>query len=200
MKTDQDIDFEKGNGLVPCIVQDANTGHVLMLGFMNREAYDKTLKEKRLTFYSRTKKRLWTKGETSGHFLDLISLQHDCDGDTLLAKAHPAGPVCHNGTDTCFGDQPNWGMGQLQAVIVDRKANPKSGSYTSELFNAGIQRIAQKVGEEAVELVIEAKGNQQETFLGEAADLMYHFMVLLAARGYTLEAVSEVLRARHAAR
>ncbi len=192
------INFAKLDGLVPCIVQDATTGVVLMLGFMNDEALQKTLSEKRVTFFSRTKQRLWTKGETSGNFLELAEIIPDCDNDTLLVKAHPAGPACHTGADTCFNESNRrWTIASLESVISDRKKNPAKGSYTTSLFDSGMNKIAQKVGEEAVELVIEAKDNNKELFLNEAADLMYHYLVLLHAKGYTLADVESVLKARH---
>lgn len=192
------IDFSKLNGLVPCIIQDARTSVVIMLGFMNEEAYQKTVNEKRVTFYSRSKKRLWTKGETSGNFLDLVDILVDCDQDTLLIKVNPKGPGCHTGADTCFNEKNNrWDLASLERVIKDRKANPKEGSYTTKLLNAGINKVAQKVGEEAVELVIEAKDNNKDKFLGEAADLMYHYLVLLTAKGYSMDDVLAVLKQRH---
>ena len=193
------LDFKKMNGLMPCVVQDAQTSVVLMLGFMNEEALKKTLAEKRLTFFSRTKQRLWTKGETSGNYLTLVDIKQDCDNDTLLIKAKPAGPVCHTGDDTCFGEK-NIGNGVsfLENIIQERKKNPKSDSYTSKLLNSGINKIAQKVGEEAVELIIEAKdSNNKELFLNEAADLMYHYLVLLTAKGHRFEDVVNVLKQRH---
>ncbi len=192
------LDFAKSNGLIPCIVQDADTQSVLMLGYMNKEALEKTFSEKRLTFFSRTKNRLWTKGETSGNFLTLVDCLMDCDQDTLLFKVNPKGPVCHTGTDTCFNEKNEpTGLGFLEAIIQERKANPKAGSYTNQLLESGMNKIAQKVGEEAVELVIEAKDNNKDLFLGEAADLMYHYQVLLAAKGFKLADVIKVLRARH---
>ena len=192
------INFSKSDGLVPCIVQDAKTNQVLMLGFMNDEAYEKTLREKRVTFFSRSKRRLWTKGETSGNFLELIEILIDCDQDTLLIKANPVGPVCHTGADTCFNEKnERWDLGSLEAVIKERKTNPVKGSYTSSLFDAGINKVAQKVGEEAVELVIEAKDNNTELFLNEAADLMYHYLVLLTQKGFSLNDVLDVLKKRH---
>jgi phosphoribosyl-ATP pyrophosphohydrolase/phosphoribosyl-AMP cyclohydrolase len=195
MKT---IDFTKLGGLVPCVVQDANTNRVLMVGFMNEEAYQKTLAEKRVTFFSRTKQRLWTKGETTGNFLELVDVLIDCDQDTVLIKANPIGPTCHTGADTCFNEiNDDWSLRALEALIIDRKNNPKTGSYTNTLFEAGINKVAQKVGEEAVELIIEAKDNNEELFLGEAADLMYHYLVLLSAKGYTLDDVLQVLKKRH---
>ncbi len=192
------IDFAKLDGLVPCIVQDAASGVVLMLGFMNKEALQKTLSEKRVTFFSRTKQRLWTKGETSGNFLSVVDVLSDCDNDTLLIKANPEGPVCHTGADTCFNESnQRWDLRSLEAVIADRRQNPRQGSYTNVLFESGMNKIAQKVGEEAVELVIEAKDDNKELFLNEAADLMYHYLVLLQAKGHTLSDVEGVLKARH---
>lgn len=192
------VNFEKSNGLVPCVVQDATSGKVLMLGFMNPEALTKTLTEKKLTFYSRSKKRLWTKGESSGNFLSLVDVLLDCDNDTLLFKVKPKGPTCHTGADTCFEEKNQTdGLEFLEAIIKNRKANPKAGSYTNQLLDAGINKVAQKVGEEAVELVIEAKDNNRELFLGEAADLMYHYLVLLTAKGYDLKDVIAVLKERH---
>lgn len=198
MSTQPKIDFEKLSGLVPCIVQDATTLRVLMLGFMNEEAYKKTLTEKRVTFYSRSKQRLWTKGETSGNFLELVDVLIDCDNDTLLIKANPLGPACHTGADTCFNENNHkWDLAVLEKTIQDRKANPKKGSYTNSLLESGINKVAQKVGEEAVELIIEAKDNNKDLFLGEAADLMYHYLVLLAAKNYSLHDVLDVLKKRH---
>lgn len=192
------LDFAKSNGLIPCIVQDANTQTVLMLGYMNKEALEKTLSDKRLTFFSRSKNRLWTKGETSGHYLNFVDCLMDCDQDTLLFKVNPVGATCHTGADTCFNEKNELqGLGFLEAIIQERKANPKTGSYTNQLLDSGINKVAQKVGEEAVELVIEAKDNNKDLFLGEAADLMYHYQVLLAAKGFTLSDVVNVLRARH---
>lgn len=192
------IDFSKLSGLVPCIIQDAKTLVVLMLGFMNEEAYQKTLREKRVTFFSRSKERLWTKGETSGNYLELVDILLDCDNDSLLVKVNPAGPVCHTGADTCFSE-PNkrWDLQSLEEVIKDRKHNPVKGSYTTSLFESGINKIAQKVGEEAIELVIEAKDENKELFLNEGADLMYHYLVLLTAKGYAFADVLEVLKQRH---
>ena len=196
---DQNINFSKLNGLVPAIVQDARTNKVLMLGFMNEEAYKKTLLDKRVTFYSRSKQRLWTKGETSGNFLELVDILLDCDQDTLLVKAYPKGPACHTGADTCFNEENNdWNLSSLEAIIKDRKANPQKGSYTNKLLDSGINKVAQKVGEEAVELVIEAKDDNKDLFLGEASDLLYHYLVLLTAKGYTLDEVLDVLKKRHA--
>ncbi|GAA0540961.1 bifunctional phosphoribosyl-AMP cyclohydrolase/phosphoribosyl-ATP diphosphatase HisIE [Chitinophaga japonensis] len=195
-----DINFQKSpDGLVPAIVQDAATFRVLMLGYMNQEALDKTLQEKKVTFFSRSKQRLWTKGEESGHFLLLQDLQVDCDNDTLLIKANPVGPVCHTGADTCW-NEPNLSndfLARLESVIADRKNNPSDSSYTSRLFAKGINKIAQKVGEEAVEIVIEAKDNNKDLFLNEAADLLFHYLVLLSAKGHQLSDVLAVLKERH---
>lgn len=198
------IDFLKGDGLVPAIVQDAVTRKVLMLGYMNEEAYRLTLDRGLVTFYSRSRGRIWTKGETSGNFLQLREILADCDGDTLLVKAVPSGPVCHTGADTCFGEDnepseissPEF-LFYLENVIKDRRSNPIEGSYTNHLFSRGLNKIAQKVGEEAVEMVIEAKDDDKELFLGEAADLMYHYMVLLAQKNCSLSEVIEVLKDRH---
>jgi len=192
------IDFSKMNGLVPCVVQDATTSKVLMLAFMNEEAYEKTKLEKKVTFYSRSKKRLWTKGETSGNSLELVEILQDCDNDSLLVKVNPKGPTCHTGADTCFNEKNEyWDLSRLEAIIKDRKQNPKKGSYTTSLFEAGLNKIAQKVGEEAVELVIEAKDDNKELFLNEAADLLYHYLILLQAKNYTLKEVKDVLKKRH---
>ena len=199
-----EIDFRKGNGLVPAIVQDAITGKVLMLGYMNEDAYRITKEKGLVTFFSRSRNVLWTKGETSGNYLKLRDMLIDCDKDTILVKAIPSGPVCHTGSDTCFGEsnRPQDAEGDsflfyLQGVIEDRKAHPQEGSYTNKLFSRGINRIAQKVGEEATELIIEAKDDNKELFLGEAADLMYHYLVLLVQKGYSLSEVIDVLKSRH---
>lgn len=190
-------DFSKG--LLPAIVQDARTGLVLMLAYMNEESFAKTLNEKRVTFFSRSKNRLWTKGETSGNFLDVIEVLVDCDNDTILIKATPNGPSCHTGDVSCFG--PDNGsadfLAHLEAIIRNRKENPSDKSYTSSLFSQGINKIAQKVGEEAVELVIESKDDREDLFLGEAADLLFHFLILLQAKGYSLDDVIGILRERH---
>lgn len=192
------IDFSKLNGLVPCVVQDADSGVVLMVGFMNKESLEKTIADKRVTFFSRSKQRLWTKGETSGNFLEVRDIIADCDRDTVLIKAHPVGPACHTGADTCFDERnSSWSLLTLERVIADRKSNPREGSYTTSLFGAGINKIAQKVGEEAVELVIEAKDDNRELFLNEAADLMFHYLILLRAKGYSLSDVESVLKERH---
>ncbi|TFV93272.1 bifunctional phosphoribosyl-AMP cyclohydrolase/phosphoribosyl-ATP diphosphatase HisIE [Algoriphagus kandeliae] len=195
------IDFNKMNGLVPAIVQDAVSGKVLMQGYMNEEALTKTQETGMVTFFSRSKNRLWTKGETSGNFLELVSVAVDCDGDSILIKANPKGPVCHTGADTCFFEVNSSKTGfidQLRAIIKDRKNNPSDKSYTASLFAKGINKVAQKVGEEAVEIVIEAKDDNKELFLGEAADLLFHYLVLLEAKGIELDDVMEVLIQRHA--
>lgn len=199
------MDFEKLNGLIPVIIQDANTDTVLMLGFMNSEALDRTREEGKVTFFSRTKNSLWTKGEESGNFLHVVEILEDCDKDTLLIKANPAGPVCHTGSETCFNEKNIAPLdpegisfiAQLQKLINKRKIEMPKGSYTTSLFNAGINKIAQKVGEEAVELVIEAKDNNDELFLNEAADLLYHMLVLLTAKGKDIKDVVAVLEQRH---
>jgi phosphoribosyl-AMP cyclohydrolase / phosphoribosyl-ATP pyrophosphohydrolase len=197
-----EIDFDKSpDGLVPAVIQDAQTGRVLMLGYMNRAAYDKTVAENVVTFFSRSKQRLWTKGETSDNFLRVRQLLVDCDGDTILIKVDPDGPTCHTGADTCF-DEVNQGRGQflnyLQAIVRDRKNNPTADSYTSKLFSRGVNKIAQKVGEEAVELVIEAKDENVNLFKGEAADLLFHFLILLEQKNIDLDDIVAVLQARHA--
>ncbi|EOZ95444.1 Phosphoribosyl-AMP cyclohydrolase [Indibacter alkaliphilus LW1] len=194
------IDFQKVNGLVPAIIQDQNTNKVLMLGYMNQEALDKTISTKKVTFFSRTKQRLWTKGETSGNFLEMTSIKVDCDHDTLLIKANPIGPVCHTGADTCFFEEnksKTLFIDELRAIIKDRKNNPNDTSYTASLFAKGINKVAQKVGEEAVEIVIEAKDDNKDLFMGEAADLLFHYLVLLEAKGYELDEVINVLIERH---
>jgi len=194
------VDFDKGQGLVPVIVQDAITDKVLMLGYMNREALEKTQQEKRVTFFSRSKNRLWTKGETSGNFLEMESITVDCDRDTLLIKANPIGPVCHTGADTCFFEENQGGLSfikHLQNIIKQRKEDPDEASYTSKLFAKGINKVAQKVGEEAVEVVIEAKDQNMELFKGEAADLLFHYLVLLEAKDVTLDEIVDVLKQRH---
>jgi phosphoribosyl-ATP pyrophosphohydrolase/phosphoribosyl-AMP cyclohydrolase len=194
------MDFEKMGGIVPAVIQDAVTGRVLMLGFMNPEALKKTESEGRVTFFSRTKQRLWTKGEESGHFLNVVEILEDCDRDTLLIKARPEGPVCHTGSDTCFDEKNSLGMEfleVLQHLIRERKEKMPANSYTTTLFQAGINKIAQKVGEEAVELIIESKDPNDTLFLNEAADLVYHLMVLLSARGYGIGDVAGILEQRH---
>ncbi|HQW44342.1 MAG: bifunctional phosphoribosyl-AMP cyclohydrolase/phosphoribosyl-ATP diphosphatase HisIE [Chitinophagaceae bacterium] len=192
-------DFSKYNdGLIPVIIQDHITQKVLMLGFMNEEALRKTEKENKVTFYSRSKQRLWTKGETSGNFLFVKEIRIDCDNDTLLIKAEPIGHVCHTGADSCFNESNSaFTLEMLERVIVNRKCNPAESSYTSSLFTNGINKIAQKVGEEAVELIIESKDDDKDKFLGEAADLLFHYLVLLQAKGYSLKDVTDVLGHRH---
>lgn len=192
------IDFSKYEGLIPCVIQDVKTLRVLMVGFMNEEAYLKTIKDNRVTFFSRTKQRLWTKGETSGNFLEVVDIKIDCDNDTLLIMSNPTGPVCHTGADTCFNEKNDrWDLFSLEEVIADRKNNPQSGSYTTTLFESGINKVAQKVGEEAVELIIESKDSNNTLFLNEAADLMYHYLVLLKAKDCSMGDVVDILRERH---
>ena len=195
------INFTKyADGLVPAIVQDANTKTVLMLGFMNQAAVDTTIASGKVTFYSRSKNRLWTKGEESGNFLNYISMSLDCDQDSLLIQANPEGPVCHMGTDTCWGEENNTSMAflnKLEQIIADRKNADPSRSYVASLFAKGINKIAQKVGEEAVELVIEAKDNNELLFLDESADLLFHYLILLQSKGYQLDDVVKVLAQRH---
>ena len=196
------INFSKyADGLVPAIVQDANTQAVLMMGFMNQAAIDATLSQQKVTFYSRSKSRLWTKGEESGNFLNFISMSVDCDNDTLLIQANPVGPVCHNGTGTCWGkdNQPssNAFLANLEAVIEERKTASPDSSYVASLFAKGINKIAQKVGEEAVEMVIEAKDNNEKLFLDESADLLFHYLILLQSKGYKLADVVNILEKRH---
>ena len=185
------------DGLIPAIVQDVNTKMVLMLGFMNEEALKITIESGKVTFYSRSKKRIWTKGEESGNYLKFISMEEDCDQDTFLIQAEPTGPVCHTGTDTCFNQKNNKDILQdLEDLINQRKNNNVKDSYVSSLFEKGINKIAQKVGEEAVELVIEAKDEKDELFLNEAADLLFHYMILLRAKGYSLADVKTILQSR----
>lgn len=196
------IDFKKQGGLVPAIVQDAATGKVLMLGYMNEEAYKKTLEIGKVTFFSRSKQRLWTKGEESGHFLMLVDIASDCDNDALLVKAEPKGPTCHTGSDTCWNEVNSPRnldfLYELESLVHQRKRDmDTTNSYTARLFQKGINKIAQKVGEEAVEVVIEAKDNSKELFLNETADLMFHTTVLLAAKGYTWDEVMDILKKRH---
>lgn len=191
------IDFDKGNGLVPVIIQDTNTLQVLMLGYMNEQAYQQTQTEKRVTFYSRSKNRLWTKGEESGNFLNVVDIQLDCDSDTLLIKAFPNGPTCHTGSTSCFKEETAKGfLYQLENTIQQRIDENAVGSYTNKLFRRGINKVAQKVGEEAVELVIEAKDDNANLFKNEAADLLYHFLILLKAKGTNLKEIEEVLKGR----
>jgi len=191
------IDFNKGGGLVPVIVQNNTTLQVLMLGYMNEEAFQKTKAENKVTFYSRSKNRLWTKGEESGNFLFAKSIKIDCDNDTILIKANPVGPMCHKGTTTCFGDETSRGfMYELEQTISQRIDDNDESSYTNQLYRSGINKVAQKVGEEAVELVIEAKDNDANLFKNEAADLMYHYLILLKTKGFTLEDIEAVLKKR----
>lgn len=192
------INFEKGGGLVPAVIQDSATMHVLMVGYMNEEAYNKTVSEGRVTFFSRSRQRLWTKGESSGNFLSVKEILPDCDNDALLIRVEPAGPVCHLGTNSCFGDTDAKGfLYRLERIIGERISENASDSYTNKLYRKGINKIAQKVGEEAVELVIEAKDDNMELFRNEAADLLYHLLILLRARSSTLTEVEEVLSSRH---
>jgi phosphoribosyl-ATP pyrophosphohydrolase/phosphoribosyl-AMP cyclohydrolase len=194
------IEFKKSTeGLVPAIIQDQTTAKVLMLGYMNEEALAKTMETGKVTFYSRSKKRLWTKGEESGNFLQLKSVTVDCDNDTLLIKAHPTGPVCHTGADTCWNEKNHADdfLVYLEDIIRIRKESNDEKSYVRELFGKGINKIAQKVGEEAVELVIEAKDNDDNKFLNEAADLMFHYLVLLNSKGFKLQSVKDILKQRH---
>lgn len=195
------IDFEKMNGLVPAIIQDATTKNVLMLGFMNEEAYKKTLELKKVTFYSRTRKCLWTKGEESGHFLHLVDIKIDCDNDTLLVLVNPEGPTCHKGTDTCWGEKneanPLLFLSELQDFIEKRYKEMPEGSYTTSLFKEGINRMAQKVGEEALEAVIEACNGTNERLIYEGSDLFYHLIVLLTSKGLRIEDLAVELQQRH---
>lgn len=191
------IDFSKTNGLVPAIIQDYQTRQVLMLGYMNEAALRQTQEEKVVTFFSRSKNRLWTKGETSGNYLKVVSIKQDCDQDTLLIKVIPNGPTCHNGTISCFADEAQLPfLNQLEQVIEDRIANQNANSYVASLLQKGINKLAQKVGEEAVELVIEAKDNNKDLFLNEAADLLFHYLLLLKAKGFGLADVETILKSR----
>ena len=204
------IDFNKNqDGLIPAIIQDSITKTVLMLGYMDQEAYNKTMDTKKVTFYSRTKKRLWTKGEESGNFLNLVDIKLDCDNDTLLVFVNPVGPTCHKGTDTCWGEENKTEFGflsELERIIQNRKEQAEGiipipegvkPSYVSSLFKSGINKVAQKVGEEAVEVVIEAKDDNDDLFKNESADLLFHYLILLQAKGYRLQDIEAVLRARH---
>lgn len=195
------IDFNKyQDGLVPAIIQDYQTNKVLMLGFMNQAAVDQTFETQKVTFFSRTKQRLWTKGEESGHFLNLKSIQLDCDNDSLLIKVNPIGPTCHTGADTCWSEtnQSNNFLEHLEKIIELRKQGDPSNSYVAKMFEKGLNKIAQKVGEEAVEMVIEAKDNNKELFLNESADLLFHYLLLLNAKGHNLAEVMNILQLRHA--
>lgn len=194
------VDFSKGDGLVPAIIQDNKTLKVLMLGYMTEESLAKTQEIGKVTFFSRSKQRLWTKGEESGNFLELVDITSDCDNDTLLIKVNPVGPVCHLGTDTCWAEENTQGvefLSVLQDFIYERKAKMPEGSYTTKLFTKGIRTISQKVGEEAVETVIGAMANDDENFLYEGADLLYHLIVLLTHKGYRIEDLAKELASRH---
>lgn len=195
-----ELDFNKMNGLIPAIIQDSYTQKVLMLGFMNKEAYEKTIETGKVTFYSRSKQRLWTKGETSGNFLEVVSIKSDCDNDTLLIQAHPTGPVCHTGTDTCWGEkneQDIMFLKKLQDFIDKRHEEMPEKSYTTSLFLSGVNKMAQKVGEEAVETIIEACNGTDERLIYEGADLLYHLIVLLTSKGYRIEDLARELKERH---
>ncbi|MDT8417231.1 MAG: bifunctional phosphoribosyl-AMP cyclohydrolase/phosphoribosyl-ATP diphosphatase HisIE [Lutibacter sp.] len=196
------INFNKNNdGLIPAIIQDATTKNVLMLGYINQEAFEKTIESNQVTFFSRTKKRLWTKGEESGNFLNVVSVQNDCDQDTLLILVNPVGPTCHKGTDTCWGEKNDATFGflsELETVIKNRReAGNSEKSYVASLFEKGINKIAQKVGEEAIEVVIEAKDSNDDLFVNEGADLLFHYLILLQAKGFTLKDIVKVLENRH---
>ena len=197
-----ELDFEKMNGLIPAIIQDNYTQKVLMLGFMNKEAYEKTMETGTVTFFSRTQNRLWTKGEESGNFLHVVSVKADCDNDTLLIMVHPEGPVCHKGTDTCWGDkneQDIMFLKELQDFIDRRRQEMPEKSYTTSLFNSGVNKMAQKVGEEAVETILEACNGTDERLIYEGADLLYHLIVLLTYKGYRIEDLARELKERHSA-
>ena len=195
------IDFKKGNGLVPAIIQDDETKNVLMLGYMNEEAYEKTLATGLVTFYSRSRQCLWTKGETSGNVLHLVNMKVDCDGDTLLVRVHPEGPTCHTGTDTCWGEtneqEPLLFLKELQQFIEKRHQEMPEGSYTTSLFRDGLNRMAQKVGEEALEAVIEAVNGTDERLIYECSDMFYHLIVLLTSKGLSIEDIAKELQVRH---
>ncbi len=191
------VNFTKGDGLIPVIIQNNNTLQVLMLGYMNEEAFEKTRQENKVTFFSRSKNRLWTKGEESGNFLIVNDIQIDCDNDTILIKATPKGPTCHTGSTSCFNEEtPQGFLYELEQTISNRIDTDDENSYTNKLFKRGINKVAQKVGEEAVELVIEAKDNDANLFKNEAADLMYHYILLLKAKGFTLNDIEEILKER----
>ena len=197
-----ELDFEKMNGLIPAIIQDNYTQKVLMLGFMNKEAYEKTMETGKVTFFSRTKNRLWTKGEEIGNFLHVVSVKADCDNDTLLIMVHPEGPVCHKGTDTCWGDkneQDIMFLKELQDFIDRRRQEMPEKSYTTSLFNSGVNKMAQKVGEETVETILEACNGTDERLIYEGADLLYHLIVLLTYKGYRIEDLARELKERHSA-
>lgn len=195
-----ELDFDKMNGLIPAIIQDSGTSKVLMLGFMNREAFNKTIESNQVTFFSRAKNKLWTKGEESGNFLNVVSVQADCDRDTLLIKVNPSAPVCHTGTDTCWGEKNEEDilfLKVLQDFICTRQREMPEESYTTTLFRSGVNRLAQKVGEEAVETVIEATSGTDERLICEASDLLYHLTVLLTSKGYRIEDLARELKKRH---
>lgn len=197
-----ELDFDEMDGLIPAIIQDNSTQKVLMLGFMNKEAYEKTVETGKVTFFSRTKKRLWTKGEESGNFLNVVSIKADCDNDTLLVMANPCGPVCHKGTDTCWGEkneQDIMFLKELQDFIDKRHEEMPENSYTTSLFKSGVNKMAQKVGEEAVETIIEACNGTDERLIYEGADLLYHLIVLLTSKGYRIEDLARELKERHSA-
>lgn len=192
------LDFEKTDGLIPAIIQHANTMQVLMLGYMNKEAINKTITEGKVTFFSRTKNRLWTKGEESGNYLLVAEILQDCDNDTILIKAFPQGPTCHTGSTSCFNEEtPKGFLYKLENIIEQRIADNDESSYTAKLFARGVNKVAQKVGEEAVELVIESKDNNVDLFKNEAADLLYHFLILLKTKNQKLEDIEEILKGRH---
>jgi phosphoribosyl-ATP pyrophosphohydrolase/phosphoribosyl-AMP cyclohydrolase len=194
----RNIDFKKGNGLVPVVIQDNNSLQVLMVGYMNIEALAKTEKEGKVTFFSRSKNRLWTKGETSGNFMFVKEILPDCDNDSILIKINPAGPVCHTGSTSCFSEEsPKGFIYQLEQIINQRIEDDATDSYTNKLYKKGINKVAQKVGEEAVELIIESKDQNDELFKNEAADLLYHLLILLKAKGFNLQTIEEVLKERH---
>lgn len=201
MKNKMEIDFDKMGGIVPAVIQDAVTKNVLMLGFMNREAYEKTIETSKVTFWSRTRNRLWTKGETSGNYLNLVSIGADCDNDTLLVTVRPEGPTCHKGTETCWGERnvanPLLFLTELQDFIEKRHEEMPAGSYTTSLFKEGLNRIAQKVGEEALETVIEAVNGTDDRLVYEASDMLYHLIVLLTSKGLRIEDVARELMVRH---
>ena len=200
LESSAQVDFEKSEGLVPAIVQDAQSRKVLMLGYMNSHALDETLASKKVTFFSRSKQQLWTKGESSGNYLNLVELLIDCDRDAILVKANPQGPTCHLGDDTCWGESNESSaafLDYLGQVIKERKGRSPEESYTARLFSKGINKVAQKVGEEAVELVIEAKDNNEDLFKNEAADLLFHYLMLLEAKGFSLSDIISVLKERH---
>jgi phosphoribosyl-ATP pyrophosphohydrolase/phosphoribosyl-AMP cyclohydrolase len=192
------LDFSKGNGLIPAVIQDVSTLQILMVGWMNKEAFEKTTSEKRVTFFSRSKNRLWTKGETSGNFLYVETIRPDCDNDSILIKVTPAGPVCHTGSTSCFAEETAKGfIYKLEQIISQRIDDNSPESYTNKLYKKGINKVAQKVGEEAVELVIEAKDDNIDLFKNEAADLLYHLLILLKTKGINLQSIEEVLKERH---